>query len=254
MRIVVCIKQVSSNLLFANSVNKFAINPFDYYALEQAKMIKKNSKEEVRITALLMGLVEKRIAVELKALGCDRIIYLSDQSFAGADTLATSYTLGKAIEKIKEYDYIFCGDHTIDGETGHVAASLSQRLGISYLNGVSKIVVDKERLLFEKDEANKCKFMTMEAPVIVSFQLCTLKETNLSLKQLRGINTISYDLWNAGDICADVRKCGTAGSKTKVVSTTSLYYKDSEKVEFVTGDTDEKCKRILGGLNIVNGI
>ena len=37
---------------------------------------------------------------EAVACGADEAVLVSDRAFAGADTWATTYTLGKAIEKI----------------------------------------------------------------------------------------------------------------------------------------------------------
>jgi flavin-dependent dehydrogenase len=54
------------------------------------------------------------------AMGARRAILLSDRAFAGADTLATSYTLAKAIEKIAvdaPVDLVLTGKQAIVGDT-----------------------------------------------------------------------------------------------------------------------------------------
>ncbi len=44
-----------------------------------------------------------RIGLEM---GCDHIYLLSDRAFGGADTLATTYTLAKGIEKMGGADLV----------------------------------------------------------------------------------------------------------------------------------------------------
>ena len=71
--------------------------------------------------------------------GADRVVLLSDRRFAGADTLATSYTLKCAIEKIGAYDLIFCGRQAIDGDMGVTAAQTARLLGWPIVSLVSVI-------------------------------------------------------------------------------------------------------------------
>lgn len=76
---------------------------------------------------------------------------ISDRAFAGADTLATSYALTKALDKIgeiKPIDLIICGKMTIDGDTGQVGPGIARRLDIPPLTSVNKVVE------VNKDEAN----------------------------------------------------------------------------------------------------
>src|SRR5690606_27774688 len=66
-----------------------------------------------------------------------------DRAFAGADTLATSYALSKALEKIQEndpIDLIICGLHAIDGDTGQVGPGIARRLDIPPITNVIDVV------------------------------------------------------------------------------------------------------------------
>ncbi|RLE83599.1 MAG: electron transfer flavoprotein, beta subunit, partial [Thermoprotei archaeon] len=73
-------------------------NPFDLNALEAALQIKE--RYGGFITAISMGPLQAESTLkDALARGADRAILLSDSRFAGADTLATSYTLACAIKK-----------------------------------------------------------------------------------------------------------------------------------------------------------
>ena len=57
----------------------------------------------------------------------------TDRAFAGADTWATSYTVGLCIEKMGPYDVVICGLKTTDGDTGQVGPELAQHLGVPHV-------------------------------------------------------------------------------------------------------------------------
>jgi len=79
---------------------------------------------------------------EARARGVDRAILLTDRIFAGADTLATSYTLSRAIEHLEiPYDLILCGLQAIDGDTGQVGPGLAEFLNIPILPNAVEIAV-----------------------------------------------------------------------------------------------------------------
>lgn len=245
MRIVICVKQIQSKLLFEESNNKYCINPFDYYAVEQAVALRK--QQNVHITALMMGLVDKRLVVELGALGCNEVIYLSDGVFAGADTLATSYILAKGLDKIADYDFVFCGDRTLDGETGHIGPSLSERLQIPYLGNVTTIEGVDGQLNCTIEEEYLEKHYHVLGKSVISFKQFVIKRTKLSLMQLRRVEAVEYTLWNHEAIGANPDKCGIKGSKTKVISAESQFTKN-KNTKYYTEDIEEKAKVILTAL------
>ena len=100
-----------------------------------------------------MGVSNPLIEIEAMDYKCDKMIFISDKKFAGSDTVATSYTLAKAIRKIGEYDYIFCGDCSVDGETGQISYDLASELylwcqaplSFNYLTKKSEMDIYNER-------------------------------------------------------------------------------------------------------------
>ena len=138
MNIIVCIKQVpdtsevridpATNNLVRDGV-KSIVNPFDMYAIEEAVRLKE--KFGGKVIVLTMGPPQADVSLrEAISLGCDEAVLVSDRAFAGSDTLATSYTLSKAIAKIKDYDVIICGKQAIDGDTAQVGPGIAASLDI----------------------------------------------------------------------------------------------------------------------------
>ncbi len=133
MKIIVCIKEVpdttdikinpETNTLIRDGVESI-INPFDMYAIEEGIRIKEKFGGEVIVLSMGPPQAEKSLR-ETISLGIDKAILLSDREFAGADTLATSYTLAQGIKKIGGYDLIICGKQAADGDTAQVGPEIS---------------------------------------------------------------------------------------------------------------------------------
>ena len=147
MKILVCVKQVpgSSNVevdpvtgvLKRNGADT-KINPYDLYAIEVALSLCEKYGGEVR--AVTMGPPAARAVIEeTVCMGAKGGVVLSDRKFAGADVLATAYTLSEGIRRMGEFDLILCGKQTTDGDTAQVGAELSEYLGIPNLSGVLSI-------------------------------------------------------------------------------------------------------------------
>ncbi|MEM3952076.1 MAG: electron transfer flavoprotein subunit beta/FixA family protein [Nitrososphaerota archaeon] len=108
------------------------VNPHDLNAVELALRLKE--KYGGTVTAISMAPPAARAGLEfIMGMGVDRAILITDKVFAGADTLATSYTLAKAIEKLKPYDLLIFGHETIDSSTAHIGAQVASWLKIPYI-------------------------------------------------------------------------------------------------------------------------
>lgn len=147
MDIIVCIKQVPGTnsvevdektgvLKRENVASK--INPYDLYALETALLLKEAFG--AKVTALTMGPPQsKSILEEAIWMGVDDAVILTDRQFAGADVLATAYTLAQGMKKTGEPTLIICGKQTTDGDTAQVGAELAETLNIPHVNNVVKV-------------------------------------------------------------------------------------------------------------------
>src|SRR5512143_223723 len=89
-------------------------NPEDLNALEMALQVRERYGGQV--TVVTMGPPQAaEVLREALYRGADKVVLLTDRKFAGADTLATSYALQRAVEKLGRFDLIFCGRQAIDG-------------------------------------------------------------------------------------------------------------------------------------------
>jgi electron transfer flavoprotein beta subunit len=150
LHIVSCIKQVPDTKIIkmnprTNTMDRSSapaiLNPYDAHAVEEAVRLKKRYGGTVSVLTMGPPPAVKAIKKCIE-IGADEGYMITDRAFAGADTLATSYALTKALEKIgriKPIDLIICGKMTIDGDTGQVGPGIARRLDIPPLTNVKKI-------------------------------------------------------------------------------------------------------------------
>ena len=147
MNILVCVKQVpgSNNVevdpvtgvLKRNGIQS-KINPYDLYALEAALTLVE--KYGGSVETVTMGPPQaKAVIQETVCMGAAKGAVLTDRRFAGADVLATAYTLSQGIKKCGEYDLIICGKQTTDGDTAQVGAEIAEYLGIANVSNVLSV-------------------------------------------------------------------------------------------------------------------
>lgn len=230
MNIVVCVKQVpdatevkidpKTNTLMREGVPSI-INPYDIHAVEAALQI----KDEVggKVTILTMGPPMATESIK-KALsyGADRGILLSDRSFAGSDTLATSYILAQAIRKIMEkeqVDLILCGKQAIDGDTAQVGPGIAARLDIPQLTYVNKIVkVDSEEpsiTVHRKLESIK-EVIKAKLPALLTVEKSLNEIRYASLPNMIKAAQGEIEVWGSKDFELNDLEIGLKGSPTWV--------------------------------------
>jgi len=184
MNIVACIKQVpnttdvkinpETGTLQREGVEA-VINPFDTYAVEEAVRLKERIPGS-KVYALSMGPPQAEKALrETLELGIDEAILLSDRAFAGADTLATSYTLAKAVKKIGDVHLIICGKQATDGDTAQVGPGIAEHCGIPHVAYVKKIEkIDDSMILVERMMEDGYDCIEMPVPALIT----VVKEIN----------------------------------------------------------------------------
>jgi len=221
------------------------INPFDLNALEAAVQV----KEKLGGTVLAISMGPPSAVVALRdalARGADEAILLEDNKFAGADTLATSYTLAGAIKKLRSFDIIFCGEKTVDGDTGQVGAEVAEFLQIPHLYYVSKIKeVTKDKIIVVSEMEDASYVMECDFPVLVSVTKDVNKPRLPTLREnIRAIKA-EVKIWHAEDL-ADVlnlNNVGYAGSPTVVSKV--LVPEEKERGGKVFTDVNEGVKVVL---------
>jgi electron transfer flavoprotein beta subunit len=249
------------------TVNRAALpaifNPDDLNALEMALSVK--DEHGGRVTILTMGpLRAAEVLREALYRGADQVILLSDRKFAGSDTLATSYALQCAVEKVGDYDLIFCGRQAIDGDTAQVGPQVAEKLSlpqITYAETIQSLVenvIIVERAFPRGKEIVKCTLPCLltvvgsanqprppSADRLIGFKLAAIPqeysallekwpefETKEALDRYLDERGLKIPVWDGTDINIDYDRVGLQASPTKVTKVDSIILEREESKDF----------------------
>lgn len=266
LKIIVTVKQVPDTHNVSGdamkpdgTVNRAVLsaifNPEDLNALEAALMLK--DRYGGTVTVLTMG-PPKAVEILRECLfrGADDAILLSDRQFAGADTLATSYTLKSAIEKIGDYDLILSGRQAIDGDTAQVGPQIAEKLKINQITCVSHIhSVEDGKVKVQRTLDSGSEVLRAPFPVLLTITNDANEPRSFSAKRTMMFKRIEKQSddgrnytpvaegeiipfikeWNIESIGANPIHCGLSGSPTKVKAIHSVVLAASNARQ-VTGD------------------
>lgn len=273
LKIIVLAKQVPDTrnvgkdaMKADGTVNRAALsaifNPEDLDALEQALRLK-DKYAGTTITLLTMGPGRAAdIIREGLFRGADDGILLTDRAFAGSDTLATSYALACAIQKIKGYDLIMAGRQAIDGDTAQVGPQVAEKLGLPQITYVEEVFSAKKgKISMKRRLENGVETVEGPLPAVVtitgSAAPCRPRNAKLVMKY-KHAQTVTerqnqsedyIDLtnerpylnipeWSVADIDSDKNKLGLSGSPTKVKQIESVVFQAKETRQISDSDED----------------
>ena len=226
MKILVCLKAVpaitnvkinpETNTLIRSGIENI-INPFDTYALDLAIRIR--AEVGGTITILSMGI--PAVASLLKQAlyqHIDQAVLLTDRALAGADSLATSYTLAQGVRKLGGADLILCGKQSTDGDTAQVGPGLAEVLGIPHLTYVSEVhAVHEDSITVKRRTVEVTQLFKLQLPALIT----VIKGKHVPrLPSLGGYLLHASDAittYTAGDLTLDEQRIGLTGSPTQVV-------------------------------------
>ena len=223
---LVCIKQVPgttkievdpiTGVLKRDGVDS-KMNPYDLFAIETALRIKE--QKGGTITVISMGPPQaKEVIKEAFMMGVDVGALVSDRKFAGADVLATAYTISQGVRKLGKFDLILCGKQTTDGDTAQVGPEMAEYLGIPHMANVLRIIEIKETsVIVEMDMAKTIEIAEIQYPCLLSVEKDIFQPRLPSYKkkvstQDREIKVISFNDLEDND----ESRYGLTGSPTQV--------------------------------------
>jgi electron transfer flavoprotein beta subunit len=256
MKIVVCVKQTPSTTAVFSVENgavswddpggkPTVLNPWDEFAVEEALRVMEAHGGE----ALAISMGDESSKESLKtclAMGCTEAVLVSDEAFAGSDTLGTARVLAAAIAKMGDVQLAVFGRQAIDGDTGQTIVQTAFKLGWTPLTYVAQIkeldpaagTITVDRLVEEGRET-----VTANLPVVIS----VVKEINEprypSFMGIRKASRATIPVWSG----ADLELGGGVGSAASQADWSELYELPARdtSVEIIEANSVEEQARIL---------
>jgi electron transfer flavoprotein beta subunit len=216
------------------------INPPDMNAMEVALRLKERYGGRVSLLAMGPPLFEEGLRVAL-AMGADHVYLLSDRAFGGADTLATTYTLAKAVEKLGDVDLIVCGEESSDGATGQVPAGLAEWLDAGQVTVIADAEVDPERGRVRGRREIKGGHEILEVPLPAVLSVKTAANEPRFMDYTRkawAFEPEQVTVWTKADLELDEGYIGTPGSPTIVSGLDHAPSRERKRI-FLEGSTEE---------------
>lgn len=219
-----------------------AINTYDRNAIEAALQIKEQVGAEV--TAISMGPPQVNQTLKFAlSMGCDNAILLSSRAFGGADTLATSYTLAKAAEKIGDYDLLFLGQNATDADTAQVGPMLASLLDLPQITFATSLEYEDGYVTCTREDGPNLQKVRAKLPALIT---CSDKLNTPRYAKPKGImkaNKAEIPVWNENDLDADPERIGLNGSPTIVKN---IFAPEREKLDtkYFEGDAEEMAKQL----------
>ena len=252
MNILVCVKQVpgSNNVevdpvtgvLKRNGIQS-KINPYDLYGIETALNLTERYGGSVE--CITMGPPQaKAVIEETVCMGAKCGTVLTDRKFAGADVLATAYTISQGIKKCGEYDVIICGKQTTDGDTAQVGAEVSEYLEIPNVSNVLSVDDFKDGKLFVTASLDeKIIKMSVTVPCLISVDgdINTPRLPSYRIKKSLKEDAVKYLTFEDFDD-QNPAHYGLTGSATQVERIFPPE-KNDQKVN-ITGNADEQSEEL----------
>ena len=254
MRIIVLIKQVpdtteikidpKTGTLIREGVESI-INPDDRHAIELAVTLKEAYAG--KSTVISMGPTQAIDAIsEALGMGIDEGILLTDKNLAGADTWATSFTLGRAISRVKRYDLIICGRQAIDGDTAQIGPQIAEFLNLPQLTYVRKVEeISEKRIVVHRALEDGYERMQSPLPALITVmgEVNTPRYPRMDLLINACEQKARIKIWDAADLGVKVQDIGLSGSLTRVIKT--FPPKTKREGEILRGSKEEVVNQLL---------
>lgn len=150
-----------------------------------AQYIKNNFDTKIVGFCMTSDIYMDMIQIEYAGI-CDIIYLLSDDKFAGSDTLKTSFVLSSAIKKYSNVKLLIADNISEYGETGHVPFEIGTILNIPILLNVFRVdIISEESIECYEDLNGIYEVVFAKFPAIIAckddLQVKCNHETNLSI-------------------------------------------------------------------------
>jgi len=259
LKIVVLAKQVPDTrnvgkdaMTAEGTVNRAALpaifNPEDLNALEQALRLKEQHPGST-VGLLTMGPPRAgEIIRQGLYRGADTGWLLTDRLFAGADTLATSYALATAIQKIGDVDIVIGGRQAIDGDTAQVGPQIAEKLHLPQITYAADVKKEGNTLTVKRMLEDGYMTIKAQTPCLIT----CIKELNtpryMSVSGVfecysKPMKVLDYEALKDHELI-DATTIGLKGSPTNIL--TSFTPPQKGAGQMLEGNDMATCEKLAG--------
>jgi electron transfer flavoprotein beta subunit len=238
MKIAVCIKQIpEGNRRIDPGTKRLdrsgegALNPFDAHAVEEALRLKDVTGAD-EVVLVSMGPPKAQDALrKALAMGADRAVLVSDDAAAGADLVATSYALAKALER-ESADLVLFGQQAGDSDGAVLCAAVADRLRLPVVSQAAEVTQADGKLTVKRQTEFGYDVIEAPLPAVVAVSDAINEPRYPSLKGIMGAKSKPQETVSLSDLGLEAEHAGEAGSGTEVYALNDPPARgDSQKID-----------------------
>jgi electron transfer flavoprotein beta subunit len=222
MKIAVCVKQIpEGNRRIDPGTKRLdrsgegALNPFDAHAVEEALRLKDATGAD-EVVLVSMGPPKAQDALrKALAMGADRAVLVSDDAAAGADLVATSYALAKALER-ESADLVLFGQQAGDSDGAVLCAAVADRLRLPVVSQAAEVTHADGKLTVKRQTEFGYDVIEAPLPAVVAVSDAINEPRYPSLKGIMGAKSKPQETVSLSDLGAEGDRAGETGSRTEV--------------------------------------
>ncbi len=147
---------------------KFAMNFFDEFALEEALRIRERHGGRVKVITLGTGKATEAMRTAI-AMGADAALLLDHEAFLDGDGYTTALALSRAVSK-EACDIILCGKQAVDDDRGEVGPMVAQFLGLPHVGAIVKLDIAEGKAVAESLIEGGTEVMEVDLPAVFTAQ------------------------------------------------------------------------------------
>ena len=252
MEILVCVRRVpdtSENEIELDSQGSdiareelvYSINEPDNYAVEEALQIRDLVGGTVTVVTVGTEDDEEVLRREL-AMGANRAVLLSDESFADSDGRGIATILKDFIQKEK-FDLILTGVQAEDG-AAQVGGMLAAMLDLPFASLVNSVEVDGQRLKVSREiEGGNKEVNEIEMPCVLSIQTGINEPRYVGMRGIRQVASVPIATLGAAELVANIDSVGKKAAK--VVRIDYFVPVQGRGAEILHGNREENAEKVL---------
>jgi electron transfer flavoprotein beta subunit len=262
MEILVCVKRVPDTSENEIEVNRdgtdierddlvYSVNEWDNYAVEEAIQIRDKVGGSVTVVSVGDEEAEEVVRREM-AMGADKGILLSDDTFEGSDGKGVASIIKAEVEK-GNYDLIMTGAQADEG-AGQVGGMLAAMLDWPYASLVSLIeIVDDKKIKVGREIAGgNQEIYEIDLPCVLSIQTGINEPRYVGIRGIRKVASMEIPIHGTSELGIDPESVGESGAQVKRLD----YFVPElgEGAEILEGSTDEIIDKLIELLKAKGGI
>ncbi|MCL2163328.1 MAG: electron transfer flavoprotein subunit beta/FixA family protein [Oscillospiraceae bacterium] len=274
MNIAVFVKMVPvSNAVSVDPVTHVIIrdsiegmmNPADLNAIEEAVQFKEKTDGQIVVFTMGPPTAESVLRVAL-SMGCDKACLITDKSFAGGDTIATSKVLARSLQITGSFDLLITGASSSDGATGQVGPMIAEYLGIGHISDIQSIqgiqstqgIQGTQSIYYkpdmgatikvEKKQRNMIYRLKADLPVLLTVKFGCNTPRLPTLRSRRDARDKPLSVYTNKELKMCPAEIGLNGSPTIVAE--SFTPERTRRAAFLSGNPREMANTILNLINI----